>query len=71
MTIERFQSIVLRLANQTMVRYYLHLNHPNVRQKAGIDLENKIAVGRLHDEMISLGFEYDSVRGMYTIWIDK
>lgn len=69
MSIDRLQSIVLRLANQMMVRYYLHLNHPSPRQKAGIALGEK-ASDHLHGELIAMGFEYDFGSGIYEVWID-
>lgn len=38
MTLERFQSIVLKLGNQMYVRHYLWLNYPNDPQLLGIEM---------------------------------
>lgn len=42
MTLERFQSIVLRLGNQMFVRHHIWLNYPNEPQIMGIELIGRV-----------------------------
>jgi hypothetical protein len=46
MTIQRFQSIVLKLGNQMFVRHYLWLNYPDPAQLMGVELIGQAPNGK-------------------------
>lgn len=56
MTIQELQRVVLRLANQMLVRYYLWLNYPNESQLMGIQIQT--ANTALIEELRALGFRW-------------
>lgn len=47
MTLQRFQSLVLKLSNQMMVRHYLWLNYPNDPQVMGIEMSQPPLPGQM------------------------
>lgn len=67
MTIQRFQSIVLKLGNKMFVRHYLWLNYPNDPQMIGIQFTQDILGSRLATEISELGFRYDAADQIWKI----
>ena len=66
MTLEKLESIVLRLANQTHVRYYKWLNYPNEPQIMGIQLQEE--PGKiLKQEFYQLGLRYQIRFNVWTV----
>ena len=64
MTLERFERIVLRLANQTAVRYWIHWNYPCrdpwvMALKCGRTTEDEA------DDLVRHGLTWDEVNRVF------
>lgn len=66
MTMQRFQSIVLRLGNQGFVRHYYWLNYPNDPQLMGIQFPADIN-GMLAKELADAGFVWNEGLKVWTV----
>lgn len=58
MTIERFQSTVLRVGNQLFTRHFLWLNYPHDPQLMGLAYKSEVDERRLDAELVALGFHW-------------
>lgn len=76
MTADELQRIVLRLANQAWVRYWLHWNYPGqepwlmavtIWMPRDCDIRGDPTKKDLESELLELGFSYNQVSGLYLI----
>jgi len=66
MPLADFERLVLRLANQTFVRYALWLNYPKDPPLMGIDFGSK-GHTMLQQDLTERGLAWDEMRGMWTV----
>ena len=69
MNVERFQGLVLLLANQTFVRYYLALDHPQYK-RMGIQLYG-VTSELLREELRKQGFSWHVGLNMWIVSRDQ
>lgn len=66
LTMQRFQAVAMRIANQMFVRVYYALNWPQKPQVLGIWTKPPISSPVLSKELLDLGFEY---KALDQIWV--
>lgn len=64
MSLDRFERLVLKLANQMPTRYWRHWNHPNEPRLMAVEFFDD--PDRLQGELVTLGLERRR-HGFYTI----
>jgi hypothetical protein len=70
MTLDKLQNLVLTLANQMPVRYWVHWNYPENPTTMAVKLvtDEQYQGGRLHDEMRRVGFKFTYTASVGWIW---
>jgi hypothetical protein len=66
MTLDQFQSIVLSLSNQYLVRWYSWLNHPKEPRVMAIQFAN-MPMTAMREQLEGMGFTWDKAWQVWTI----